>query len=450
MFYKSTRCGVDKISFKDAIMMGLATDGGLIVPEFVPKLLPQNLKNDDFKSIAFEIFKLYIDDIKEKDIFDLIEKSYAVFDDIEVTPIRQFDSLYILELFHGPTYAFKDIALQFLGNLFEYILDERNQTLNVLGATSGDTGSAAIYGLKGKKNVKVFILYPKNGVSPTQELQMCDIEDKNVFPIAINGTFDDCQNIIKEIFKDNTFKEKYHLGSINSINFARILAQIVYYYYAFLKVGKNVLFSVPTGNFGDIFAGYLAKLMGLPVEKLILATNENDVLYRFVRFGDYSKQNVKKTLSPSMDIQLASNFERYIYYLYDQDCNKVKNLMVELNKNSKLSFTDKLDQIQSDFSAYRTSDKEILETIKYFYEKYNYIIDPHTACGVKAALKEGKQTICLATAHPAKFSEAIENALGFKIDMPEKLAKLKTKKRNFEQENSIKAIKHFIELNANV
>ncbi|WP_291492793.1 threonine synthase [Desulfurella sp.] len=450
MFYKSTRCGVDKISFKDAIMMGLATDGGLIVPEYVPKLSPQDLKKQDFKSIAFEIFKLYIGDIREDKIYELIDKSYSAFDDSEITPLKQFDDLYILELFHGPTYAFKDIALQFLGNLFEYILDESNQTLNVLGATSGDTGSAAIYGLKGKKNVKVFILYPKNGVSPTQELQMCDIEDENVFPIAINGTFDDCQNIIKEIFKDNAFKEKYHLGSINSINFARILAQIVYYYYAFLKVGENVLFSVPTGNFGDIFAGYLAKLMGLPVEKLILATNENDVLYRFVRFGDYSKQNVKKTLSPSMDIQLASNFERYIYYLYNQDCNKVKDLMSQLNKNGKLIFTDKLSQIQNEFSSYRVSDLMILQTIKDFYEKYNYIIDPHTACGVKAAFSEGKQAVCLATAHPAKFSEVIKDALGFKIDLPEKLAKLKTKKRNFEQENSIKAIKHFIELNANV
>ncbi len=353
-----------------------------------------------------------------------------------------------MELFHGPTYAFKDIALQFLGNLFEYILDERHERLNVLGATSGDTGSAAIYGLKGKKNVKVFILYPKNGISPIQELQMCDIEDENVFPIAVDGTFDDCQYIIKEIFKDNAFKEKYHLGSINSINFARILAQIVYYYYAFLKIGEKISFSVPTGNFGDIFAGYLAKSMGLPIKKLILATNENDVLFRFVRFGDYSKQSVKKTLSPSMDIQLASNFERYIYYLYNQNCNKVKDLMEELNKNGRLIFTDVLNQIQSDFSAYRVSDKEILETIKDFYYKYDYIIDPHTACGVKAALDEGEDAICLATAHPAKFGEVIENALGLKIELPKNLAKLSLKKRAFESKNNIDEIKRFIELNA--
>lgn len=445
MLYKSTRCGVNNIGFKDATMMGLATDGGLIVPEFVPKCDPKSIKNKDFKSIAFEIFKLYIGDIEKDDVLELIEKSYSTFDDKEITPLRQFDQLYILELFHGPTYAFKDIALQFLGNLFEYILKERNQTLNILGATSGDTGSAAIYGLKGKKNVKVFILYPKNGVSLTQELQMCDIDDENVFPIAVNGTFDDCQYIIKEIFKDAKFKEQYNLGSINSINFARILAQIVYYYYAFFKIERDIVFSVPTGNFGDIFAGFLAKLMGLPIKKLILATNENDILYRFVNFGEYTKSKVKKTLSPSMDIQVASNFERYLYYLYNQNCNKVKDLMKEFDKNGKLLFDDKIMQIQSDFSAYRVSDEEILHTIRDFYKKYNYIIDPHTACGVKAAFDEAIHAVCLATAHPAKFSQAIEKALGFCAKMPENLAKLSTKKRKFEENNSVEAIKRVIE-----
>lgn len=448
MLYKSTRCGVNNIGFEDAIMMGLATDGGLIVPEFVPHYDPQSIKNKDFKSIAFEIFKLYISDIEDDDILELIEKSYSTFDDNEITPLRQFGQLYILELFHGPTYAFKDIALQFLGNLFEYVLKKRKSSLNILGATSGDTGSAAIYGLKGKKNVKVFILYPQNGVSLTQELQMCDIDDKNVFPIAVNGTFDDCQYIIKEIFKDTEFKKQYHLGSINSINFARILAQIVYYYYAFLKVEKHIAFSVPTGNFGDIFAGFLAKLMGLPIEKLILATNENDILYRFVRFGEYAKNQVKKTLSPSMDIQVASNFERYLYYLFDQNCNAVKGLMQEFDNNGKLVFNDKILQIHNDFSAHRVSDEEILQTIKEFYEKYNYIIDPHTACGVKAAIDEAVPSVCLATAHPAKFAKAIERALGFSAPMPENLAKLSTKKRKFEEDNNIDAIKHFIKKHA--
>lgn len=448
MLYKSTRCGIDGINFKDAVMMGLAKDGGLIVPESIPKLLPQSLTKKDFKSIAFEIFRLYIKDISEQDLLELIEKAYANFDDKEITPIKHFDKLYILELFHGPTYAFKDIALQFLGNLFEYILKQRNQHLNVLGATSGDTGSAAIYGLKGKQNVKTFILYPNNGISPIQELQMCDIDDNNVFPIALDGTFDDCQFIIKEIFKDSAFKEKYSLGSINSINFARILAQIVYYYYAFLNIEKNIAFSVPTGNFGDIFAGFLAKKMGLPIKKLILATNENDILYRFVNFGEYSKQGVKKTLSPSMDIQIASNFERYLYYLHDQDCHKVRKLMQEFDKNGKLIFREKMDDVKKDFNAYKVNDKEILQTIKNFYDKYNYIIDPHTACGVKAALYEEDETVCLATAHPAKFTQAIKKALGFEAPLPTNLAKLSIKKRKFEQENSVEAIKRFIEKHA--
>ncbi len=448
MLYKSTRCGVEKISFKDAVMMGLAPDGGLIVPEFIPKLLPQELIKKDFKSIAFEIFKQYISDIEEKDIFELIEKSYNAFDNPEITPLKHFDNLYILELFHGPTYAFKDIALQFLGNLFEYILSKNNQTLNILGATSGDTGSAAIYGLKGKSNVKVFILYPNNAISPIQELQMCDIDDKNVFPIAVNGSFDDCQYIIKEIFKDIAFKEKYFLGSINSINFARILAQITYYYYAYTKINHAITFSVPTGNFGDIFAGYLALAMGLPIEKLILATNENDILYRFVKFGDYSKQSVKKTLSPSMDIQVASNFERYLYYLYNQDCQKVKDLMKKLERKGSIEFKEDIEKINKDFIAHRVGNGEILQTIKYFYESYNYIVDPHTACGVKAALNESRESVCLSTAHPAKFVDAIEQAMGKKPDLPAGLSKLSTIKRKFVEDNSVEAIKHFIQQHA--
>jgi len=448
MLYKSTRCGVKNINFKDAVMMGLAPDGGLIVPEFIPRLLPQELAKKDFKSIAFEIYKKYIADIEEKDIFELIEKSYSTFDDCEITPIKHFDDLYILELFHGPTYAFKDIALQFLGNLFEYILSQNNQTLNILGATSGDTGSAAIYGLKGKRNIKVFILYPNNAISPMQELQMCDIDDDNIFPIAVNGTFDDCQYIIKEIFKDIAFKEKYSLGSINSINFARILAQITYYYYAYTKVNHPIAFSVPTGNFGDIFAGYLAMSMGLPIDRLILATNENDILYRFVKFGEYSKQSVKKTLSPSMDIQVASNFERYIYYLYNQDCQKVKDLMKKFECDGVLEFKEDMEKIHRDFSAYRISDEEILQTIKEFYEKYNYIIDPHTACGVKAAFNEARKCVCLSTAHPAKFVDAIKQAIGKEPDLPDGLLKLSTKKRKFIEDNSVKAIKHFIQQHA--
>lgn len=444
MLYKSTRCAVENINFKEAVMMGLAKDGGLIVPQNIPKI-DIGLLGKDFRSIAFEVFKLYINDIDDETLFGLIEKSYTKFDSKDITPIVEFDDLYILELFHGPTFAFKDIALQFLGNLFEHILREKNQTLNILGATSGDTGSAAIYGLKEKKNIRTFILYPNNGISKIQELQMCDLEDENVFPIAIDGTFDDCQGLIKEIFKDSVFKAKYHLGSINSINFARILAQLVYYFYSFVNLNKeNMSFSVPTGNFGDIFAGYLAKMMGLPIDKLILATNDNDILYRFVNFGEYSKKNVKKTISPSMDIQVASNFERYIYYLYDEDCLSVRKLMSKFDKEGSLDFKDKLEKIKSDFCAYRVSDGEILQTIAEFYKKYNYIIDPHTACGVKSAWEEGKKAVCLATAHPAKFSEVMVRAIEKEMPMPDSLAKLSQKKRKFRLKNNIDAVKELI------
>ena len=449
MKYKSTRGGVGGLTFTEAFLMGLATDGGLIVPDNIPIVDLDRLKDLNYKELAFEIFKLFIDDIDEGSIKDLIEKSYSTFDTEEITPVVRKNGVYILELFHGPTFAFKDVALQFLGNLFEYVLKERGTYVNVLGATSGDTGSAAIYGLKGRENINIFILHPHNKVSRIQKLQMTTVEDRNVYNIAIKGTFDDCQAIVKSIFGDVEFKERYHLAAVNSINWARILAQIVYYFYAYLKTQVDELyFSVPTGNFGDIFAGYVAKRMGLPIKKLILATNSNDILYRFVNFGDYSKGEVVKTLSPSMDIQIASNFERYLYYLYDGDCEKVKVNMERFQKDGSLKFPlDVLKKVREDFDSFRVSEKDTLNTIKTFHDETGYIIDPHTACGVFAAKRSGyRNVVCLATAHPAKFPEAIYEAIGRYPEAPEAIKKLEGKKQRLKVlDNSVDEVKRFIE-----
>ena len=449
MRYKSTRGGVSGLTFTDAFLMGLATDGGLIVPERIPSVDVERLKDLNYRALAFEIFKLFIDDIDENSIKELIEKSYSTFDTDEITPVVKKDGVYILELFHGPTFAFKDVALQFLGNLFEYVLKVKGTYVNVLGATSGDTGSAAIYGLKGRENINIFILHPHNKVSRIQKLQMTTVEDRNVYNIAIKGTFDDCQAIVKSIFGDIEFKEKYHLAAVNSINWARILAQVVYYFYAYFKARVDELyFSVPTGNFGDIFAGFIAKRMGLPINKLILATNSNDILYRFVNFGDYSKGEVVKTISPSMDIQIASNFERYLYYLYDEDTEKVKESMDRFRSEGRLRFPpDVLERVREDFDSYRVSEDETLNTIKTFYSETGYVIDPHTACGVFAAKSSNyPDVICLATAHPAKFPEAIYKAIKRYPEVPRAIKELEGKKQRLKVlDNSVEQVKRFIE-----
>ncbi len=449
MRYKSTRGSVNNISFTEAFLMGLATDGGLIIPESIPTVDLEKLRDLEYKELAYEIFKLFIDDIDEKTIKELTDKSYSTFDTPEVAPVIKKDGVYILELFHGPTFAFKDIALQFLGNLFEYALDKTNSYINILGATSGDTGSAAIYGLKGKKNINIFILHPHNKVSKVQQMQMTTVEDNNVYNIAVDGTFDDCQYIVKSIFNDLDFRNRYKLGAVNSINWARILAQIVYYFYAYFKTGVDELyFSVPTGNFGDIFAGYVAKKMGLPIKKLILATNSNDILYRFVNFGDYSIKGVVQTLSPSMDIQIASNFERYLYYLFDEDPSKTKELMDEFTKNKALSFDkDILTKVQEEFESYSVDTDNTISTIREFYNETGYTADPHTASGISAA-KQSKHNdvICLSTAHPAKFPDAIKQATGKTPYEPEAIKKLYSKtKRMSVCDNNIDDVKNFIE-----
>jgi threonine synthase len=435
MRYISTRGGIQPISFKDAVMMGLATDGGLLLPEAYPQVSSEQLgawRKLSYPQLAFQVISRFVDDIPANDLRALIERSYATFTHPEVTPVIHKDGVHILELFHGVTLAFKDVALQFLGNIFEYILAERNERLNIIGATSGDTGSAAIHGVRGKQGIKIFILHPHGKTSPVQALQMTTVTDANVHNIAIRGTFDDCQDIVKALFNDLDFKEKYSLGAVNSINWARVLAQVVYYFYAWLRVtddgDKAVSFSVPTGNFGDIFAGYVAKRMGLPMDKLLLATNENNILTRFVNDGDYSLTSVVSTASPSMDIQLASNFERYLFHLYNEDPGRVRAAFVELKADGRIKFSSaEMERVRADFCSSSVDQSGTLETIGDFFRETGYLLDPHTAVGVRAALKLlpiDTARVCLATAHPAKFGEVVEKAIGSPPPIPAPIAAL--------------------------
>ena len=418
------------MGFAEAVMMGLATDGGLLVPAAVPRLDADTLSDWSrlgFQDLALEVMAPFVGDaIPRADLADLIRRSYATFTHPEVTPVIRLGDQWLLELFHGPTAAFKDVALQFLGNLFEYLLERDGGRLNIVGATSGDTGSAAIAGVRGKARIHIFILHPEGRVSPIQERQMTTVLDANVHNIAIRGTFDDGQRIVKQLFGDLAFKQEYQLGAVNSINWARILAQMVYYFFAWGRLCggdplHRVSFAVPTGNFGDVFAGYMAKRMGLPVDRLIIATNRNDILSRFVHTGVYAAGEVYPTLSPAMDIQIASNFERYLYFLVDQDPVLVSSLLNGLSRTGTLEVAShRLARAQGDFDAQASSDEETLAQIRATYDRLGYILDPHTATGVHAA-RGRRDVVCLATAHPAKFAEAVTQAIGREAPPPPSL-----------------------------
>lgn len=461
MRYISTRGGISPLRFQDAVMMGLARDGGLLLPETLPTVATDVLdrwQNLPYQYLAKEILALFIDDIPERDLEELIERAYASFVHPQVTPVCQQGDVYILELFHGPTLAFKDVALQLLGNLFEYVLARTGGFMNILGATSGDTGSAAIAGVRGKRNINIFILHPHGRTSPIQALQMTTVLDPNVFNVAVRGTFDDAQSIVKAIFNDLAFRDRYHLGAVNSINWARVLAQVVYYVYAYLKLRKlgkeSVDFSVPTGNFGDIFAGYVARRL-LPagcINSLILATNANDILTRFVSRGDYSRGQVQVTSSPSMDIQIASNFERYLYYLRDEDGAAVKRDMEGFATTGQLDLSACKERVAAIFRSRSVSEEETIATIGAFHRQHGYLLDPHTAVGVKAALElrdPGRPVVCLATAHPAKFGAAVTQAIGSEPPLPSALADLASREsRCTVLDAEMAAIKEFVAANA--
>ena len=419
--YISTRGGVAPVDFAQAVMMGLADDGGLLIPSQIPSIDADTLnswRSLTYPELACEVMRPFVGDaIPNDDFKQLVAKSYATFQADDVIPVKKVGKVFICELFHGPTLAFKDVALQLLGNLFEYLLKRDGGKLNIIGATSGDTGSAAIHGVRGKQGIDIFIMFPDGRVSPLQERQMTTVPDANVHCIAVNGTFDDGQRVLKEVFNDLDFKRSYHLGAVNSVNWARVLAQVVYYFWASFKAQKEtgataVQVAVPTGNFGDIFAGYVALRRGAPIRRLILATNENDILSRFFNTGIYSRGTVCPTLSPSMDIQVASNFERYLYYRVGQNSEKVRDLMAQFAAEKSLTIQDGGDDT---FAAGRGDTAMTLDAIKRYYDSDKYILDPHTAVGVSVAekfLTDEIPTVCLATAHPAKFAAAIQKALG--------------------------------------
>jgi threonine synthase len=422
MKYISTRGGTPAMGFQDAVMTGLAPDGGLMIPERIPDVRDRldHWKTLSYQDVTFEILRLFVD-LPDADLRDLIHRSYAPFTHPEIAPAVPVGQIQVLELFHGPTLAFKDIALQFLSNFFDYTLKQRGARLNILGSTSGDTGSAAIHGVRGRDRINIFIMHPHGRVAPLQERQMTAVLDPNVFNLAIRGTFDDCQRIMKSIFGDLDFKTRHALGAINSVNWARVLAQIVYYFSAGLYVldqnkARSVRFAVPTGNFGDILAGYYAQRMGLPISKLILATNENDILARFFATGTYSVGEVVPTISPSMDIQVASNFERYLYYLLGGDSAKLADLMKQFGRAGSMSLPQQRGGgVDPLFAAGVGTTSDTLATIRRYHSEHGYVLDPHTAVGVFVGEKhraDGEPLVCLATAHPAKFSQAIRDAIG--------------------------------------
>ena len=421
MKYISTRGGIDPLSFSDAVMTGLARDGGLILPQSFPQVggLLKEWAGLTYQELAFEVMRLYAD-LPDDDLREIINKSYSTFSRPEVTPIKRVGDVYVMELFHGPTMAFKDVALQFLGNLFEYELERRGGHMNIVAATSGDTGSAAIQGVRGKERINIFVMHPDGRTSEMQKLQMTTVLDKNVFNLAVAGTFDDCQSMLKDVFNDLEFKDRCSLGSVNSINWARVLAQVVYYVYAVLRIRKEtgaerVRFTVPTGNFGDIFAGYVAARMGVPIGRLIAATNENDILARFFSSGEYRQGVVVPTISPSMDIQIASNFERYLYYRTGEDSSVVSGMMKSFAAGNAINVQFEPGRVDPLISADAGTTETTLSTIKSCYAEHGYLLDPHSAVGYSIArdrLQDDEPMVCLATAHPAKFGDAIKRAVG--------------------------------------
>ena len=451
MKYISTRDSSKDFNFEQIFIKGLADDGGLYVPKSIKKYNSEELlkfKNLSYNELSVEIINTFSEDfISKEELSSLIKKSYSTFREKEVIRLSNIGEIKLLELFHGPTLAFKDIAMQFIGNLYEYYLSKNDKKINIVVATSGDTGAAAIDAIKGKSNLNIFVLHQNNKISSVQRKIMTTVEDKNIFNIAIDGNFDDCQNIVKQMFSDLEFSRSINMSGVNSINWARIIAQAVYYFYSYFKLGKETIsFSVPTGNFGDVFAGYLAKKMGLPIDKLIVATNENDILHRAISKGDYVSKEVKETLSPSMDIQLASNFERLIYYVNNSDSEKTAEIMKKVKQNSYQIEKNNLDIIQKDFLSESCNEEETLDIIKKNYEENNIILDPHTAIGVGAAKKLSfNDCVILSTAHPCKFPDATNNAINKHEKLPEELQYVLDKDENFQVlKNNTEDVKNFI------
>ena len=453
MNYFSTRDKSLEFSFKDIFLRGLAPDGGLFLPSEIKKYSESEIKDLSklsYVELATEIiFNFCKKDIEQDQLKALIEKAYGNFKNKEVVNLKKVGDINLLELYHGPTLAFKDIAMQVIGNMYDHLQVASDKKVNIVVATSGDTGSAAIAALNDRKNINVFVLHPYNKISNIQRKIMTTIGSSNVYNIAVRGSFDDCQKIVKDMFNENKFRETINMSGVNSINWARIICQIVYYFYAAFKFNnKKISFAVPTGNFGDIYAGYIAKKMGLEIDKLIVATNENNILQRVINTGEYKPDQVKASFSPSMDIQISSNFERLLFDIAGEDDKRVSLLMNDLSSKGFFQLSkEELTIIKKDFFAEKINDKDTLSIIKEIDNKSNFILDPHTATAVGAAKKTSNlsDTVVLGTAHPYKFLETVKMATGKEVQSPIQLSKIVDKEEKYDiLEKDISKIKNYI------
>tara|TARA_Y100000590_G_scaffold162023_1_gene185714 strand:+ start:1412 stop:2791 length:1380 start_codon:yes stop_codon:yes gene_type:complete len=455
MEYISTRNTKKTFSFKDVFLKGLAPDGGLFIPKSISTYSFKELtrlRNLNYKELASEIIlKFCNDEFTNSEIKELIDRSYKNFRTKNVVEIKNLGNKNLLELFHGPTLAFKDIAMQVIGNMYEKILKKNNLKINIVVATSGDTGAAAVSAIKDRKNIKIFVLHPDNKISEVQRKFMTTVDSSNVFNIAVDGNFDECQKLVKSMFADKNFNNSINMSGVNSINWSRIAVQIVYYFFAYFQViqkEEKVNFAVPTGNFGDIYAGYIAKKMGLPINKLIIATNSNDILSRTINTGIYKPSKVKQTVSPSMDIQIASNFERLIFDVCLCSSDKIIKLMNDLNEQGEFKLEEQeVKKIKESFCAESSTDEETKLVIKEVFKNKNFFIDPHTAVAISAANKINlkENTIILSTAHPAKFSDTVLEQTGKKPELPENLKGILIKKEKYEKlPNDLKKIQDYI------
>lgn len=435
MKYISTRGKAPELSFEEAMLSGLARDGGLYVPAEIPQMSQADiaaLAGLSYEETAFRVMRPFVgDSFTDESFSDIISRAYAGFGHNARAPLKQLaPNHFLLELFHGPTLAFKDFAMQLIGQLFEDALKRRGERVTIVGATSGDTGSAAIEAFRGLDAVDVFILFPHGRVSEVQRRQMTTPSEANVHALAVDGNFDDCQARLKDMFNHFEFRDEVRLAGVNSINWARVLAQVVYYFSAAVSLGapqRKVSFTVPTGNFGDIFAGYIAKRMGLPIDRLVIATNQNDILHRCLSTGAYAKDAVHASISPSMDIEVSSNFERALFDAYDRDGNAIGQLMDELGQGGFTVSQGALERLREHFDSGRASEAETLATIANARKTMGELLCPHSAVGVKVAEEHrdpATPMITLATAHPAKFPDAVEKAAGMRPGLPQRMADL--------------------------
>ncbi|MEQ8321990.1 MAG: threonine synthase [Rhodospirillales bacterium] len=453
MRYISTRGRAPELAFDDVLLTGLARDGGLYVPAEWPRLSADDLramKSLSYNEIAFRVIKPFVGGTIDDDaLMSIIEKAYATFDGGEVAPLVSIgDDIHLMELFHGPTLAFKDVAMQLLGGLFDHVLKAQGKRVTIVGATSGDTGSAAIEACRDKDALDVFMLFPEGRVSEVQRRQMTTVLADNIHNVSVRGTFDDCQDLVKAMFNDTDFRDRHGLSAVNSINWARVMAQIVYYVHAALHLGapeREISFTVPTGNFGNVFAGYAAMKMGVPVKKFIVAANANDILARFFDSGEMRTDAVVPTLSPSMDIQISSNFERLLFDMMGRDGARVESTLTTFRAEGSFRVDQTmLETVREKFDAARYDDKQTIETIRALHQETGMLIDPHTAVGLAAARartdNDGTPMVVLATAHPAKFPDAVEAATGVRPELPERMADL------YEREERARTIDNSLEI----